>query len=250
MTVKCGFCDQDAVTCEKLTAELAYAYLPVCEYHRLCRLRSSVSEWTGPPLDQMHPVLMSIAPPVLKATRDWLRHFMDESQKPDRYVIPDNSIVEASLKNGIGPNDPCRMGVFITGTIGPKPSEVIRVPSSNDEFADPWAGQDRDAPPVRPVGGGDDAGGVRRGDVPRTGVCVSDVLPDAERVPPGQDVQPQVARIPDDGYTATTARCRGLACESPIVIYRTVTRSDGGHADEHYRCLACGAEWWIDGPDA
>ena len=26
--------------------------------------------------------------------------------------------------------------------------------------------------------------------------------------------------------------------------------SDGAYTDEHFRCTACGHEWWIEGPDA
>ena len=43
--------------------------------------------------------------------------------------------------------------------------------------------------------------------------------------------------------------CRKCAVAGHIE-YKTVESSCGGFEDEHYRCLDCGNDWWIEGPDA
>lgn len=47
----------------------------------------------------------------------------------------------------------------------------------------------------------------------------------------------------------TSAPCR--ECGVAGRIEYSLWESDcGGFEDAHYRCLACGADWWVDGPDA
>ncbi len=46
-----------------------------------------------------------------------------------------------------------------------------------------------------------------------------------------------------------TSHCR--QCKKQGVVEYTVWDSScGGYTDYHYRCTACGHDWWIDGPDA
>jgi RecJ-like exonuclease len=43
--------------------------------------------------------------------------------------------------------------------------------------------------------------------------------------------------------------CRKCAVAGQIE-YREWESSCGGHEDYHYRCRACGADWWCEGADA
>lgn len=38
-------------------------------------------------------------------------------------------------------------------------------------------------------------------------------------------------------------------CKSDEVEYREWESGDGAHDDLHYRCKACGRDWWIEGAD-
>lgn len=49
----------------------------------------------------------------------------------------------------------------------------------------------------------------------------------------------------DNDWTPCDTQC---SCGERKTEYRTVEDSEG-HTDEQYHCLACGREWWIDGPD-
>lgn len=43
--------------------------------------------------------------------------------------------------------------------------------------------------------------------------------------------------------------CRKCGVVGQIESY-TWESSCGGYEDEHYRCKACGKDWWCEGPDA
>lgn len=43
--------------------------------------------------------------------------------------------------------------------------------------------------------------------------------------------------------------CRYCGAKGDI-WYREWESSCGGHEDVHYRCDACGEDWWVEGPDA
>jgi hypothetical protein len=45
------------------------------------------------------------------------------------------------------------------------------------------------------------------------------------------------------------APCRKCGAVGQIE-YSTWESSCGGYEDEHYRCKACGKDWWIEGPDS
>lgn len=52
----------------------------------------------------------------------------------------------------------------------------------------------------------------------------------------------------DFGEALEGGTCR--KCESAEVVMRTWESSCGGWEDYHYRCLACGYSWWVDGIDS
>lgn len=43
---------------------------------------------------------------------------------------------------------------------------------------------------------------------------------------------------------------RCIKCGSDEVEYREWESTDGAFEDFHYRCKACGREWWAEGADA
>ena len=49
--------------------------------------------------------------------------------------------------------------------------------------------------------------------------------------------------------TSDAVPCRKCN-ELGSVEYREWESSCGGYEDYHYRCTACGQDWWIEGPDA
>lgn len=60
---------------------------------------------------------------------------------------------------------------------------------------------------------------------------------------PGDYVHDWRKLFPIDGD-----ECR--KCGKSAVEYRSWESSDGAFEDTHYRCTACGSDWWVDGPDA
>lgn len=49
--------------------------------------------------------------------------------------------------------------------------------------------------------------------------------------------------------TESKAPCRKCGAVGQIE-YSIWESSCGGFEDAHYRCLACGKDWWVEGPDA
>lgn len=39
-------------------------------------------------------------------------------------------------------------------------------------------------------------------------------------------------------------------CKAAVHNFRIWESLDGGHVDEHHKCLVCLKEWWVDGPDS
>ena len=66
--------------------------------------------------------------------------------------------------------------------------------------------------------------------------------------PPPLNLTPVPGEYAHDWHRIHGGECR--YCGADAVRYRTWESSDGAFEDIHYQCLACGSEWWIDGPDA
>lgn len=49
--------------------------------------------------------------------------------------------------------------------------------------------------------------------------------------------------------TGSEAPCRKCGAVGHI-DYRMWESSCGGYEDVHYRCTACGQDWWVEGADA